>query len=778
MGGSAIEKFGTSTRLDPDSVSRILEQILSALPDSVRKTAAVPRNIARKTSFGDIDLVGDFGGMDPESLSVAFGAKGFTRNGPSGKGGYPWENAVVSYAIPVDNNLLFQVDLIHMPKHEMAFALDYFAFGGIGNIIGKVGRYYGFKVTRSGLYFTVEDPSGQERNLLATRNFDETLAFLGYDPEAFHTGFETESKLFAYLTRSPLFTRDIFTEENLRHRDRVREKKRPAIQAFMENTEQLPSRTPAIERDYYRSEQGYQELVARFPSIQEDYLAVMSEMKEQKMLRDRFNGTIVQEITGLTGVALGQFISEYKKPFGQDFNKWIRDTAPEEIRLRVLARHAFASVPEGMTAYVVGGAVRNALMGLPVKDIDYVVVGESANSMLKKGFTMVGRDFPVFLDKNGREFALARREKSVGDGHRGFVTDTADVTLEEDLFRRDLTVNSIAMAPDGTLIDPYGGKNDIDSGILRAVSDHFAEDPLRVLRVARLAAMMEGTDHPARIDENLMEAMRKIVSSGALSFLSAERVFGELERCLLTDHPEKALTVLSDCGALACILPEVDALHGVPQPVKWHPEGDAFVHTLQVLAVACKLSPDPAVRFAAMVHDVGKALSPPEKLPAHHNHDTAGLPLVKALCDRLKVPAAWKKLALVATEVHLKVHRVQEMKPSTLHDLLVTMGAMQDARQFENILSVCQSDASGRSPLSLPLFVASLEHGLPEYHQADYLRRMAKACRKVNGEQIMEELKSTRADMAFPGPHIGTRLRDRRISEIRKEKSRENASER
>ena len=291
-----------------------------------------------------------------------------------------------------------------------------------------------------------------------------------------------------------------------------------------------------------------------------------------------------------------------------------------------------------MKIYLVGGAVRDSLLKLPVKDRDYLVVGATQEQMLAKGFHRVGKDFPVFLHpETQQEYALARTERKTGSGYGGFTCHASpDVTLEQDLLRRDLTINAIAQDDDGKLYDPYGGVDDLNNKVLRHVSDAFIEDPLRVLRVARFAARFHAQGFT--IADETLTMMANISQSGELEALTAERVFQELDKALSTDNPHIFIDVLEQCGALKVLFPEIHALFGVPQPAKWHPEIDTGIHTLMVLEQAAKLTKDNSVRFAALVHDLGKALSPKEHLPKHHGHGQQGLVPIKALCARIKAP--------------------------------------------------------------------------------------------------------------------------------------------
>ena len=371
-----------------------------------------------------------------------------------------------------------------------------------------------------------------------------------------------------------------------------------------------------------------------------------------------------------------------------------------------------------MKIYQVGGAVRDRLLGLPVKDRDWVVVGATPEQMAALGYKQVGRDFPVFLHPDSaEEYALARTERKTAPGYTGFVFNTsADVTLEQDLLRRDLTINAMAMDEQGVLIDPYHGRDDLQRGILRHVSPAFVEDPLRVLRVARFAARF-GFD----LAPETLELMQTISASGELDALVAERVWQETERALGEDQASRYFQVLRDCGALARVFPELDVLFGIPQPEHYHPEIDSGVHTMMVLEQACLLSTDTIVRFAALVHDLGKGVTPSQYWPAHHGHEQRGVKLVNKLCDRYRIPKKFRELAVLVARYHLDCHRIQELRPGTVIDRLETLDAFRRPDRFEQFLLACEADARGRKGLEQT-----------DYPQAGRFREMREAAHNID----------------------------------------------
>ena len=406
------------------------------------------------------------------------------------------------------------------------------------------------------------------------------------------------------------------------------------------------------------------------------------------------------------------------------------------------------NMTEGLEFYLVGGAVRDRLLGLPVKDRDWVVVGATPDDMLSRGFKQVGADFPVFLHPHsGEEYALARVERKAGRGYKGFTVDFSDtVTLEEDLRRRDLTINAIAEDANGDLIDPFGGHQDLLDRVLRHVSDAFVEDPLRVLRVARFATRFAPQDFT--IDTQTMRLMTEIVAAGELEHLTPERVWSEMQRALTHDTPSVFFRVLRACGALSVVLPEVDALFGVPQPAKWHPEIDTGLHTLMVIDQAARMSDDTTVRFAGLMHDLGKALTPEDKLPSHPGHEEAGARLVRNVCARLKVPNSYARLAEHVAEYHTHCHRAFELRASTLLKKLKAMGAFRDPVHLKRFVLACEADARGRTGLEDR-----------DYRQAEYFLDALDAALSVDNDVI--------AATGVTGKAFGEALDRERLSAIK-----------
>lgn len=400
-----------------------------------------------------------------------------------------------------------------------------------------------------------------------------------------------------------------------------------------------------------------------------------------------------------------------------------------------------------MQVYLVGGAVRDALLGRPVAERDWVVVGATPAELEARGFLPVGRDFPVFLHPETREeHALARLERKTGPGYRGFVTEFApSVTLEDDLRRRDLTINAIARSADGTLVDPHGGRRDLEARVLRHVSEAFVEDPVRILRVARFAARFAPLGFT--VAPETMVLMRSMVDSGEVDALVPERVWKEMERALGEPRPEVFVQVLRECGALGVLLPEVDVLFGVPQPEKHHPEVDTGVHVLLALRCAADRGASVAVRFAVLVHDVGKGRTPPEHWPKHHGHEGAGLAPLESLCERLRVPNEPRELARLVTKFHTHVHRALELRPTTVLELLEASDAFRRPERFAGLLEACECDARGR---------LGLEDR--DYPQRAYLE----AARGAAAAATLDA--AERANM--PGAAIGAALRQKRLAAL------------
>ncbi len=406
-----------------------------------------------------------------------------------------------------------------------------------------------------------------------------------------------------------------------------------------------------------------------------------------------------------------------------------------------------------MKTYLVGGAVRDALLGRPCTERDYVVVGAQPDDLIARGYRPVGKDFPVFLHpQSGDQYALARTERKTGAGYYGFATRfSPDVTLEEDLARRDLTINAMAQTIEGIdggsdVIDPYGGRRDLEARVLRHVSPAFVEDPLRVLRVARFAARFAPLGFT--IAPETMQLMQDIVRSGEMRALVAERVWVETERALGEKTPAVYFEVLRQCGALAVLLPEVDCLFGVPQPEKWHPEIDTGVHTLQVLDVASELSNETTVRFAALVHDLGKGVTPRDQWPRHIGHEQAGVRVIGQMCERLKVPTEHRELGQLVSREHQRIHRAAELRDATVLEVLEAADAFRRPERFDRLLLACEADARGRGP----------ELRAQTYHQARLFRDFFGAAAAVKLDvDVMKQL---------AGPAIAQALRVARVAAI------------
>ncbi len=397
----------------------------------------------------------------------------------------------------------------------------------------------------------------------------------------------------------------------------------------------------------------------------------------------------------------------------------------------------------GLETYVVGGWVRDRLLGRQASDRDWVVVGATPEEMLRRGFRQVGRDFPVFLHPlTKEEYALARTERKTAPGHRGFeVHADPDVTLEQDLARRDFTINAMAMTADGQLIDPFGGARDLRAGLLRHVSPAFEEDPLRVLRLARFAAQLDFQAAPETV-----ALARRMSRSGELDHLTPERVWQETQKAMATPRPRRFVEVLREVEALAVLFPEIDALFGVPQPPRWHPEIDTGIHLLLCLDAAAELTNDPLVRFAVLVHDLGKGATPRAEWPHHRGHEARGVPLVEGLCRRYRVPNHYRRLGTMVTREHLLVHRAFELRPATLLKFLERLDAFRRPDDFERFLLACQSDARGR-----------LGHEQDPCPEIDYLRRARKTAAAITARQLPPGLQ---------GPAVGKEIRRLRIKAL------------
>jgi len=398
-------------------------------------------------------------------------------------------------------------------------------------------------------------------------------------------------------------------------------------------------------------------------------------------------------------------------------------------------------------SYLVGGAVRDTLLGLPVKDRDWVVVGATPQEMLDAGYQQVGRDFPVFLHPQSREeYALARTERKSGSGYTGFTCYAApDVTLEQDLLRRDLTVNALAQDENGTIIDPFNGQQDLRQRILRHVSPAFNEDPLRVLRVARFAARYAHLSF--RIADETMTLMRDMTGAGELAHLTPERVWKETESALRTRNPQVYFQVLRDCGALKVLFPEIDALFGVPAPAKWHPEIDTGIHTLMTVSMAAMLSPEVDVRFATLCHDLGKGLTPPALWPRHHGHGPAGVRLVEGLCQRLRVPNELRDLAKLVAEFHDLIHTFPILQPKTIVKLFDAIDAWRKPQRVEQIALTSEADVRGRTGFEAI-----------DYSQGRLLRAAWDVARAVPTKAVIEA--------GFTGAAVREELTRRRIAAV------------
>jgi len=402
-----------------------------------------------------------------------------------------------------------------------------------------------------------------------------------------------------------------------------------------------------------------------------------------------------------------------------------------------------------MKIYLVGGAVRDKLLGLPVKEKDWVVVGETPEAMLAKGFLKVGKDFPVFLHpETHEEYALARTERKVGRGYYGFECySSPDVTLEQDLSRRDITINAMAESADGELIDPFQGQVDLMNRCLRHVSSAFSEDPVRILRVARFKAKLSPFDF--EIHEDTKALMQAMVDAGEVDALVPERVWQEMQKALQLDNPTPFFETLRECGALARLWSDLHVLWGVPQPKEHHPEIDTGIHTMMVLRVAAKLSDDPVLRFAALCHDLGKGKTPIIELPSHRGHEERGVPCIEAFAEHFHIPNEYKDLAILASRYHLHCHRAFELRSDTIVHLLESLDAFRRPERFEKFLLVCEADAKGRTGRETI-----------EYPQAERLREACRVAKNINIQVLINE--------GLEKDKLGRRISETRVQAIEK----------
>lgn len=411
-----------------------------------------------------------------------------------------------------------------------------------------------------------------------------------------------------------------------------------------------------------------------------------------------------------------------------------------------------------MKVYLVGGAVRDQLLGLPVKDRDWIVVGATPATLLSLGYQQVGKDFPVFLNpKTKEEYALARTECKAGAGYTGFICDfSPTITLEQDLIRRDLTINAMAQSEDGGIIDPYGGKQDLENRILRHISPAFSEDPLRILRVARFAARYHSLGF--KIASETLSLMAELAQPGELQHLTAERVWLETEKALNEKNPEIYFETLHKTGALRVLFPEINALYGVPNPVKHHPEVDSFIHTMLVLKQAVNLTENnpilnkSAVRFAAICHDLGKALTPQNILPHHYGHEQAGIKPTRTLCKRLKVPSYFQELAEMTCEFHTHIHKAFELRAETVITLFNRFDVWRKPQRFQEFLQVCLADTRGRTGFENK-----------DYPQIDYINQLLHAANEVDVQQVIAD--------GFEKQEIRNELTKRRILAVKQTKA-------
>ncbi len=401
-----------------------------------------------------------------------------------------------------------------------------------------------------------------------------------------------------------------------------------------------------------------------------------------------------------------------------------------------------------MQTYLVGGAVRDKLLNYPVLDNDWVVVGATPQQLIDQGYKQVGKDFPVFLHpENGEEYALARTERKSGKGYYGFEVFAApEVTLEQDLERRDLTINAIAMDSEQNLVDPFNGQRDIQNKLLRHVSPAYAEDPLRVLRTARFAARFHHLGFT--IAPETMELMTRLAKSGELKHLTAERVWQETEKALSEKSPHIFFETLKECGGLTDWFPEIECLWGIPNPEQWHPEIDTGIHTMMVLEQSCLLSNDTATRYAALCHDLGKGVTPKEMWPSHRGHEKLGVPIIDQLSKRLKVPVKYNQLAKMVSEFHLHLHRVEELTPKTIVKVLERTDSFRKKDRFEQFLIACEADFRGRTGFETR-----------PYPQADIMRKAQAACETISIKEIISE--------GYHGKQVGEEIHRQRVSRVK-----------
>lgn len=401
-----------------------------------------------------------------------------------------------------------------------------------------------------------------------------------------------------------------------------------------------------------------------------------------------------------------------------------------------------------LNIYLVGGAVRDKLLGLSVKEQDWVVVGATEADMHAEGYKRVGKDFPVFIHpKTKEEYALARTERKMGKGYYGFVCHAApEVTLEEDLIRRDLTINAIAEDLNGNLIDPYNGQQDIKNKILRHISPAFAEDPVRILRIARFACRFAPMGF--KVADETLDLMKQMVQAGEVDALVPERVWQEMEKALKEVDPTQFIRVLRDCDALARLWPSLNKLWGIPQRPEYHPEVDTGIHILMTLEQAVKLSADPITRFAAICHDLGKGATDPARWPSHRGHEELGVSIIEAFCRQYRIPNEYRELAVMASRYHLHCHRVEELRARTLVKTLEKMDVFRNPTRFEKFLQVCEADAKGRT-------------GLEErpYPQSNIMRTALKITQKVDVQSLIKK--------GFAGEALGKKIHESRVSAVK-----------